>query len=248
LDQSIVKRSHRLEQALAEVKVIILGDYGVGKSTFIHLSNEAVLAKKLNKECGCDVLPMAFGTNKCALSFQVSPILCPAVRSPNSTFESVKGTELQFNQSRGAGMGHSRAGSSRWFEAPIFVRFSSVKLPRIVYAGRRTCVIPVCSYFFDTDCSENALGAILMFDVTNKASYRHLEDWYSDLRNVCVAAGKPPVSIVVCGNKADLDGRVVYPRHTVFPKKYGFPYFDVSAKSNFNFESVFLALIRQHLR
>ena len=96
----MVKRSHRLEQALAEVKVIILGDYGVGKSTFIHLSNEAVLAKKFNKDSGCDVLPMAFGTNKCAINFQVSPILCPAVRSPNSTFESVKSTESQFNQSR----------------------------------------------------------------------------------------------------------------------------------------------------
>ena len=68
---TMVKRSHRLEQAHAEVKVIILGDYGVGKSTFIHLSTEAVLAKKFNKKCGCDVLPMTFGTNKCSMNFQV---------------------------------------------------------------------------------------------------------------------------------------------------------------------------------
>ena len=87
-----------------------------------------------------------------------------------------------------------------------------------------------------------------MFDVTNKASYRHLEDWYEELRSICVAAGKPPLSIVVCGSKADLEGRVVHPRQTVFPKKYGFPYFDVSALSNFNFEAVFLALIRQYLQ
>jgi GTPase SAR1 family protein len=88
----------------------------------------------------------------------------------------------------------------------------------------------------------------MMFDVTNKASYRHLEYWHDVIRSFCNVAGRPPVSIVVCGNKSDLEGRVVYPRHTVFPKKYGYPYFDVSSMSNFNFDAVFLAVIRQLLQ
>ena len=96
--------------------------------------------------------------------------------------------------------------------------------------------------------SENASCALMMFDVTDKASYRHLEYWHDAIRSVCNVAGRPPVSIVVCGNKSDLEGRVVYPRHTVFPKKYGYPYFDVSSISNFNFDAVFLAVIRQMLQ
>jgi GTPase SAR1 family protein len=88
----------------------------------------------------------------------------------------------------------------------------------------------------------------MMFDVTNKASYRHLEDWHEVALSNCKTSGRSPLSIVVCGNKADLEGRVVFPRHTIFPKKYGYPYFDVSAMSNFNFEALFLALIRQFLQ
>ncbi len=87
-----------------------------------------------------------------------------------------------------------------------------------------------------------------MFDVTDKASYRHLEDWHEVIRMTSKTPGRSPISIVVCGNKADLEGRVVFPRHTIFPKKYGYPYFDVSAISNYNFEAVFLSLIRQYLR
>jgi hypothetical protein len=88
----------------------------------------------------------------------------------------------------------------------------------------------------------------MMFDVTNKASYRHLEDWHEMILSAIKTPGGSPISIVVCGSKVDLDGRVVFPRHTIFPKKYGYPYFDVSAISNFNFEAVFLSLIRQYLQ
>jgi len=57
--------------AQAEVKVIILGDYGVGKTTFVKRSINGSLAKLFMKEHGCDVLPMMFTTNKCTLDFQV---------------------------------------------------------------------------------------------------------------------------------------------------------------------------------
>ena len=69
--------------AQAEVKVIILGDYGVGKTTFVKRSINGSLAKSFIKEHGCDVLPMMFTTNKCTLDFQVPANALPT----NSIFE-----------------------------------------------------------------------------------------------------------------------------------------------------------------
>ena len=134
-------------------------------------------------------------------------------------------------------MGHSRPGSFRRIETTLFVRKFNATFAWLKY-------LPTWLRSSFSHCSENASCAIMMFDVTNKASYRHLEDWHDEICSICNAAGRPPISIVVCGSKSDLEGRVVHPRHTVFPKKYGYPYFDVSSMSNFNFEAVFLALIR----
>lgn len=140
-------------------------------------------------------------------------------------------------------MGHSRTRSSWRIETRFLVRSNefchSLGTPSSQFSA------------FHTRISENASCAIMMFDVTNKASYRHLEDWHEDILRCCNSSKSSTQStmpIVVCGNKADLDERQVFPRHTVFPKKYGYPYFDVSAKCNFNFEAVFLSLIRQHLQ
>ena len=136
-------------------------------------------------------------------------------------------------------MGQSRARSIRRIEASFFVRHNLFLRMHFFL-----------THFleFDLNHSDHASCAIMMFDVTDKASYRHLEYWHDEIRSICNVAGRQPVSIVVCGSKSDLEGRVVHPRHTVFPKKYGYPYFDVSSMSNFNFEAVFLALIRQILR
>ena len=83
----------------------------------------------------------------------------------------------------------------------------------------------------------DASAAILMFDVTNKESYNHLGYWRD---TVFDHFGE--LSTIVCGNKADVEPRVVTPKMIKFHRENGMLYFDVSAKSGLNIEEPFLCL------
>lgn len=90
-------------------------------------------------------------------------------------------------------------------------------------------------YFIGANC------AILMFDVTNSQSYQHVLDWHQKVTNV---AGNIPM--VICGSKVDLNSqRTVQPEDIDMHRALGTPYYDVSAKSNYNFEKPFLDLARK---
>jgi GTP-binding nuclear protein Ran len=84
-------------------------------------------------------------------------------------------------------------------------------------------------------------SVVIMFDVTNATSYANVSKW---IKKVTDAYGK--IDIILCGNKVDCKNRVVKPADiTVTP---GHAYFDVSAKSNYNFEKPFLNAIRRFYR
>lgn len=81
---------------------------------------------------------------------------------------------------------------------------------------------------------------ILMFDLTSRITYNNIPNWYRDLNRVC-----PKIPLVVVGNKADLKDRKVKPSQIVFHRKKHMKYYDVSAKSNYNYEKPFLYLARK---
>jgi len=54
------------------------------------------------------------------------------------------------------------------------------------------------------------------------------------------------IPIVLCGNKVDVKDRKVKPKHILFHrKKPNIQYYDISAKSNYNFEKPFLWIARK---
>ena len=83
-------------------------------------------------------------------------------------------------------------------------------------------------------------AGILMFDVTNRISYKNVGNWHRDLIRVC---GQIPV--VLLGNKVDVKNREVKPKQITFHRKKNLQYYDLSAKSNYNFEKPFLWLARK---
>ena len=86
-----------------------------------------------------------------------------------------------------------------------------------------------------------ANAAIIMFDVTSRITYRSVPIWHRDVTRVC-----ENIPIVLCGNKIDVKGRTVKPKHIVFHRrKPNIQYYDTSAKSNYNFEKPFLWIIRK---
>lgn len=88
-------------------------------------------------------------------------------------------------------------------------------------------------------------GALIMFDVTKRTSYDRVRHHYNQLKRVFKDQDIP---MVLCGNKVDLAGeRVVKPRDVRFHQGKDMEYYDVSVRSNYNFDKPFLYLIRKLL-
>jgi GTP-binding nuclear protein Ran len=68
----------------------------------------------------------------------------------------------------------------------------------------------------------------------------HLTQSPGDLVRVC-----ENVPIVLCGNKVDVKERKVKAKTITFHRKKNLQYYDISAKSNYNFEKPFLWLARK---
>ena len=102
---------------------------------------------------------------------------------------------------------------------------------------------------------------IIMFDVTSRITYKNVPNWHRDLERVC-----ENIPIVLCGNKVDvkvsllpdfalicstdaplfrLQERKVKTGAVTFHRKKNLQYFEISAKSNYNFEKPFLWLARK---
>ena len=82
--------------------------------------------------------------------------------------------------------------------------------------------------------------AIIMFDVTSRITYKNVPNWHRDLVRVC-----ENIPIVLVGNKVDLKERKIKTKQITFHRRKNIQYFDISAKSNYNFEKPFLWLARR---
>ena len=79
-----------------------------------------------------------------------------------------------------------------------------------------------------------------MFDVCSRITYSNVPKWYKDLTRVCEA-----IPIVLVGNKVDVRDRKVKAKQITFHRKKNLQYYDISAKSNYQFEKPFVWLLRR---
>jgi GTP-binding nuclear protein Ran len=158
-------------------KLILVGDGGTGKTTFVkrHLTGE--FEKKYVATMGVEVHPLNFHTNYGQIIFNV----------------------------------WDTAGQEK-------------------FGGLRD------GYYIQGKC------AIIMFDVTSRVTYKNVANWHRDLVRVC-----ENIPIVLCGNKVDIKDRKVKIKQITFHRKKNLQYYDISAKSNYNFEKPFLWLARKLL-
>merc|ERR1739848_656828 len=89
-------------------------------------------------------------------------------------------------------------------------------------------------YYIHAEC------AIIMFDVTSRLTYKNVPTWHKDICRVCEG-----IPIVMCGNKVDVKNRQVKAKQVTFHRKKNLQYYEISAKSNYNFEKPFLYLARK---
>jgi len=156
-------------------KLVLVGDGGVGKTTFVkrHLTGE--FEKKYIATLGVEVHPLKFMTNRGPICFNV----------------------------------WDTAGQEK-------------------FGGLRD------GYYIQGQC------AVVMFDVTSRVTYKNVPNWYRDLIRVC-----DNIPIVLVGNKVDVKDRKVKAKTITFHRKKNIQYYDISAKSNYNFEKPFLYLARK---
>lgn len=158
-----------------QFKLVLVGDGGTGKTTFVkrHLTGE--FEKKYVATLGVEVHPLLFYTNRGPIKFNV----------------------------------WDTAGQEK-------------------FGGLRD------GYYIQGQC------AIIMFDVTARITYKNVPNWHRDLVRVC-----ENIPIVLVGNKVDVKDRKVKAKQIVFHRKKNLQYYDISAKSNYNFEKPFLWLARK---
>lgn len=80
-----------------------------------------------------------------------------------------------------------------------------------------------------------------MFDVVDKLTFKNAPNWCRDITSVC-----KKIPICICGNKVDreTERKVKASAAIKFVKKKKYEYYDISAKSNYNFEMPFLYFAR----
>ncbi|KAA8906475.1 hypothetical protein TRICI_005140 [Trichomonascus ciferrii] len=163
------------EQQVPQFKLVLVGDGGTGKTTFVkrHLTGE--FEKKYNATQGVEVYPLGFFTNYGEIKFEV----------------------------------WDTAGQEK-------------------FGGLRD------GYYINGQCG------IIMFDVTARITYKNVPNWHRDLVRVC-----ENIPVVLCGNKVDVKERKVKAKSITFHRKKNLQYYDISAKSNYNFEKPFLWLARK---
>jgi len=73
-----------------------------------------------------------------------------------------------------------------------------------------------------------------------RITYSNVPKWYKDLTRVC-----ENIPIVLVGNKVDIKDRKVKAKQITFHRKKNLQYYDISAKSNYQFEKPFVWLLRR---
>mmetsp|Transcript_9385 Transcript_9385/g.10378 ORF Transcript_9385/g.10378 Transcript_9385/m.10378 type:complete len:210 (-) Transcript_9385:87-716(-) len=85
----------------------------------------------------------------------------------------------------------------------------------------------------------NSDGAIIMFAVNSRVTYKNTPSWWKDISRVC------SIPIVMVGNKIDLRPHKVPHRVILYPARKGLEYFPMSVKEDFNTLEPFLHLLRK---
>ncbi|PRT53755.1 GTP-binding nuclear protein GSP1/Ran [Wickerhamiella sorbophila] len=163
------------QQQVPTFKLVLVGDGGTGKTTFVKRHVTGEFEKRYHATQGVEVYPLGFHTNFGEIKFEV----------------------------------WDTAGQEK-------------------FGGLRD------GYYINGQCG------IIMFDVTSRITYKNVPNWHRDLVRVC-----ENIPVVLCGNKVDVKERKVKAKSITFHRKKNLQYYDISAKSNYNFEKPFLWLARK---
>jgi small GTP-binding protein len=119
----------------------------------------------------------------------------------------------------------------------ILINDQNVKLHIWDTAGQERFSFIVAQYF------RCARGAIMVYDVTNTASFENLYRW---LKLIKASMSEINIPIILIGNKIDkLDRVISYEIAKAFADENNMKYYEISAKQDFNHDIILSELIEQ---
>jgi Ras-related protein Rab-11A len=86
-------------------------------------------------------------------------------------------------------------------------------------------------------------GALVVYDITQKKSFENIEKWVNDLK----VAGDPKITIILIGNKSDLEDKrqVLKDQGEEKARSFGCAFLETSAYSGDNIEKAFNLMIKE---
>ncbi|XP_063283883.1 ras-related protein Rab-3B [Pelobates fuscus] len=86
-----------------------------------------------------------------------------------------------------------------------------------------------------------AMGFILMYDITNEASYTAVQDWATQIKTY----SWDNAQVILVGNKCDMEDERIVPseKGMQLADQLGFEFFEASAKENIQVKQVFERLV-----
>jgi small GTP-binding protein len=115
----------------------------------------------------------------------------------------------------------------------VQIKNQSIKLQIWDTAGQERYHKILASTFY-----RRANGIVLVYDLTEKSSYNHVESWMKQIRQ----KADPGIEIVLVGNKLDLVQEQDFNEGKELAANFGIPFFVVSAKNGTNVAEVFKTL------
>ena len=90
---------------------------------------------------------------------------------------------------------------------------------------------------------KNSVCAMVVYDITNRDSFEHVQNWIEDVRN----QSPKTVLIILVGNKIDLEDQriVTYDEGNEFAMKNGLIFGETSAKSGVGIEEIFSKSVQE---
>nr|XP_033810367.1 ras-related protein Rab-39B-like [Geotrypetes seraphini] len=90
----------------------------------------------------------------------------------------------------------------------------------------------------------NIIGILLVFDKTNRKSFRHVENWYNEVYEYVFSS---KVVFMLVGHKSDLEAESVVSRAEAeaMAASLGMAYFETSAQNNSNVDAAFEFLMQR---
>ncbi|KAI9885303.1 MAG: Protein O-mannosyltransferase 2 [Watsoniomyces obsoletus] len=171
-------------------KLVCIGDSGCGKSSLtIRLCEGRFSAQHdvtIGVEFGSCIVPVGGGSTHPTTT-------APSTTTPRSTSPTLPIRSITKSSSRPSPTTTTTTKSPSFSNKPPSEQ-KHMKLSLWDTAGQETYKSVTRSYF------RGASGALLVFDLTRRDSFKHVTDWLNDLRQIA----EPEIVVVLVGNKLDL--------------------------------------------